>query len=103
MLHQSGFLPEPIAKVRNLYETRKKLRNNLLYSEFYRDSTKKNALFFVFAARKFANIGRSSYLCKVRNDYPVSFRVGARLDRHYSIFYKRVTLIGGSFTILCIA
>ena len=31
-------------------------------------------------------------------DYPVSFRVGARLDRHYSIFYKRVTM-SGSFAI----
>jgi len=103
MLHQSGFLPEPIAKVQILYETKKYLRNYLLYSEFSRDSTKKNALFFVFAARKFANIGNNVYFCKVRNDYPVSFRVGARLDRHYSNFYKRVTLIGGSFTILCIA
>ena len=36
----------------------------------------------------FANIGISSYLCSVRNDYPVSFRVGARLDRHYSILQK---------------
>ncbi len=26
-------------------------------------------------------------------DYPVSFRVGARLDRHYSIFKQRVTCV----------
>ena len=32
-------------------------------------------------------------------DYPVSFRVGARLDRHYSIFKQRVTSCG-SFVIL---
>ena len=30
--------------------------------------------------------------------YPVSFRVGARLDRHYSIFKQRVTS-RGSFVI----
>jgi hypothetical protein len=30
--------------------------------------------------------------------YPVSFRVGARLDRHYSIYKQRVTS-GGSFVI----
>jgi len=40
----------------------------------------------------FLDTGR---ICNVRNDYPVSSRVGARLDRHYSI-YKRVTLNGGS-------
>ena len=38
----------------------------MLFSEFSRDSTKKNALFFVFAARKFANTGISSYLCSVK-------------------------------------
>ena len=32
-------------------------------------------------------------------DYPVSFRVGARLNRHYSIFKQRVTSCG-SFVIL---
>ena len=42
----------------------------------------------------FLDTGR---ICNVRNDYPVSSRVGARLDRHYSI-YKRVTLNGGSLT-----
>ena len=31
-------------------------------------------------------------------DYPVSFRVGARLDRHYSIYKQRVTSCG-SFVI----
>jgi len=31
-------------------------------------------------------------------DYPVSFRVGARLDRHYSILKQRVTSCG-SFVI----
>jgi len=47
-----------MAKVQILCETRKYLWNYLLFSEFSRHSTKKNALFFVFAARKFANIGK---------------------------------------------
>ena len=65
MLHQSGFLPEPIAKVQKICETRKYLRNNLLFSEYCRDSTKKNALFFVFAAPKFAKvISKSPPICK---------------------------------------
>jgi len=55
-----------IAKVRIFHETRKYLWNNLLFSEFSRDSAKKNALFFVFAARKFANIGNNAYLCSVK-------------------------------------
>jgi len=66
MLHQSGFLPEPIAKVQKLCETRKYLRNYLLVSEFCRDSTKKNALFFVFAAPKFAKIRNNAYPCNVK-------------------------------------
>ena len=45
----------------------------LLFSEFSRDSTKKNAPFFVFAARKFANLGNYAYLCNVRKDYPGKF------------------------------
>jgi len=44
----------------------KYLWNNLLFSDFSRDSTKKNALFFVFAARKFANIRKYAYLCSVK-------------------------------------
>jgi hypothetical protein len=57
-----------MAKVQILCETRKYLWNYLLFSEFSRHSTKKNALFFVFAARKFANIGKNAYLCKLKGN-----------------------------------
>ena len=57
------------AKVQKLCETRKYLWNYLLLSEFCRVSTKKNALFFVFAAPKFANIEINSYLCSVKGTY----------------------------------
>ena len=43
---------DAIANLRIFSETRKYLWNYLLLSEFSRDSTKKNALFFVFTARK---------------------------------------------------
>ena len=62
----------------------------------------KKATFFDFAAPKSGTIINNAYLCSVRTyvfDYPVSFRVGARLDRHYSIFKQRVTSCG-SFIIL---
>jgi len=55
------FSPNRLQKYKKLCETRKYLRNNLLFSEFCRDSTKKNALFFVFAAPKFANISNYAY------------------------------------------
>ena len=44
---------------------------------------------------------KNAYICSVKTlvfDYPVSFRVGARLDRHYSIYKQRVTSCG-SFVI----
>ena len=43
---------DAIANLQIFGETRKYLWDYLLFSEFSRDSTKKNALFFVFAARK---------------------------------------------------
>ena len=45
--------------------------------------------------KKFLSLQRQN----VYFDYPVSCRVGARLDRHYSIFKQRVTSCG-SFVIL---
>jgi len=68
----------------------------LLFSEFSRDSTKKNAPFFVFAARKFANLGNYAYLCNVRKDYPGKFPERASRIRHYP-FLKQAASFGVRF------
>ena len=41
----------------------------MLFSEFSRDSTKKNVLLFVFAARKFANIRKKLSLAEKVKEY----------------------------------
>jgi hypothetical protein len=48
-------------------QSKLKINHDLFaFSEFFRDSSKKNELFFDFAARKFGSLLTYSYLCSVR-------------------------------------
>jgi len=46
------------------------------FGEFYRDSTKKNALFFAFAAPKFGRYEENAYLCWQNNERKFIYGIG---------------------------
>ena len=93
MHHQFGLLPELTAKIRKSLESNslldkkvKKSREKFAFSEFCRNSSKKNELFLISLFQNLEDNEKISIIAasNVCFDYAAEC-VGARLDRHYSI------------------